>query len=126
MRLMLDTTFVIDHLRGDPQATRLFERLAEGGDPLYICDIVVCETYSGVHPGDEARVDRFFRYIEFVQPGPDAARHAGAWRAEALRGGRSLSAADALVASAADAVDAAVLTRNIRHLELTPVRVESY
>lgn len=126
MRLMLDTTFVIDQLRGDPQATRLFERLAEGGDPLYICDIVVCETYAGVHVGDESRVDRFFRYIEFVQPGPDAARQAGAWRAEALRGGRSLSVADALVASAADAVGAAVLTRNIRHFALTPVRVETY
>jgi hypothetical protein len=34
--------------------------------------------------------------------------------------------ADALVAAAADAVDAAVLTRNIVDFVLTPVRVETY
>ena len=126
MRLMLDTTFVIDQLRGDQAATTLFGRLAEAGDPLFICDVVVCETYAGVHPGDEERLDRLFSYIEFVQPGPDSARAAGTWRAEALRRGRSLSAADALVASAADAVGAAVLTRNVRDFALTPVRVETY
>ena len=126
MRLMLDTTFVIDQLRRDPQATQLFERLAEGGDSLYVCDIVVCETYAGTHSGGQAQVDRFFQFLEFVQPGPDAARQAGAWRAEALRGGRSLSAADALIASAAEAVGAAVLTRNVRDFALTPVRVETY
>ena len=91
MRLMLDTTFVIDHLRQDPQATQLFQRLAEGGDSLYVCDIVVCETYAGTHPGGQTQVDRFFRFLEFVQPGPDAARQAGAWRAEALRGARIFS-----------------------------------
>jgi predicted nucleic acid-binding protein len=123
---MLDTTFVIDQLRGDPAATALFERLAEAGDPLYICDVVVCETYAGVHPGDEARVDRLFRYIEYVQAGPIAAREAGQWRAEALRRGRTLSAPDALVAATADAVDAAVLTRSVSHFALTPVRVETY
>ena len=126
MRLMLDTTFVIDHLRQDPQAAQLFQRLAEGGDSLYVCDIVVCETYAGTHPGGQTQVDRFFRFLEFVQPGPDAARQAGAWRAEALRGGRSLSAADALIASAAEAVGAAVLSRNVRDFALTPVRVETF
>jgi len=34
--------------------------------------------------------------------------------------------ADALIASAAVAIDAAVLTRNVRDFALTPVRVETY
>ena len=51
---------------------------------------------------------------------------AGEWRADALATGKSLSASDALVASAANAVGATVLTRNVRHFSLTPVRIETY
>lgn len=126
MRLMLDTTFVIDHLRGDPAAVRLFAQLAEGGDPLFICDVVVCEAWAGAHRTDDPGMDAFLRYLEFIQPGPGAARLAGIWRARARAQGRSLSAADALIASAANAVDAAVLTRNVGDFALTPVRVETY
>lgn len=126
MRLMLDTTFVIDHLRGDAAAVRLLAQLAEGGDPLFVCDVVVCEAWAGAHRADDPGVDAFLRYLEFIQPGPDAARLAGIWRAQALRQGQSLSAADALIASAANAVEAAVLTRNVRDYALTPVRIETY
>jgi predicted nucleic acid-binding protein len=37
-----------------------------------------------------------------------------------------LSLADALIAAAADAAGAMVLTRNTRDFALTPVRVDSY
>jgi predicted nucleic acid-binding protein len=51
---------------------------------------------------------------------------AGRWRTEARALGRRLSLEDALVAAAAHASDAAVLTRNVRDFALTPVRVETY
>lgn len=126
MRLMLDTTFVIDHLRGDEAALSTYARLAEESDQIYVCDVVVCEAWAGTHDPADPRVERFLRYLEFVQPGPDSARKAGTWRSDALRRGRSLSAADALIAAAAASLDAAVLTRNVRDFELTPVRVETY
>ncbi len=68
----------------------------------------------------------FLEPIEFVQPGPDAAMVAGRWRADARRTGRHIGLADALIASAADAADATVLTRNIRDFTLTPFRIETY
>ena len=64
--------------------------------------------------------------VEFIQPGPESALMAGDWRRQAHERGRQLSLPDALVASAAAAVDAAVLTRNVRDFALTPVRVETY
>jgi predicted nucleic acid-binding protein len=51
---------------------------------------------------------------------------AGTWRRLAHERGYRLSLPDALIASAADAVDAAVLTRNVRDFALTPVRIETY
>lgn len=126
MRLMLDTTFVIDHLRGVPAAIDRFARLAGGGDPLFLCDVVACEAWAGTRDAADPTVEQLLRYLEFVQPGPEWARLAGTWRSQALAGGRTLSAADALIASAAESVGAAVLTRNVRDFALTPVRVETY
>jgi len=126
MRLMLDTTFVIDHLRGDPAAVAMFARLAEAGDDIYVCDVVVCEAWAGTHDPDDPRVESFLRYLEFIAAGPVDARLAGIWRAKALSAGKALSASDALIASAANAVGAAVLTRNVRHFSLTPVPVLPY
>jgi predicted nucleic acid-binding protein len=51
---------------------------------------------------------------------------AGRWRAEARRRGRTLSLPDALIAAAAVAMDATVITRNVRDFALTPAVVESY
>lgn len=47
-------------------------------------------------------------------------------RAEVRESGQVLGLPDALIAAAAFHVGGAVLTRNVRDFELTPVRVETY
>lgn len=126
MRRFLDTTFVIDYLRGLPAAVDRFARLIEDGADLYVNEIVACETRTGLRAKDAAVLDAFLRPIEFVQPGPDVAVRAGSWRAAARARGFQLSLPDALIASTADALDAAVLTRNIRDFSLTSARIETY
>lgn len=126
MRVLLDTTFVIDHLRAVPAAVDRLSALVADGDPLFINEVVVCEAWAGAHDPHDPALTALLRFVEFIQPGPDAARLAGRWRADARRQGRSLATADALIAAAADTLNAAVLTRNIRDFALTPVRVETY
>jgi predicted nucleic acid-binding protein len=88
--------------------------------------VVVTECWSGAHEDRDRDLESFLQFIEFVQPGPDAARAAGRWRADARRRGWALSMTDALIAAAADSVGATVLTRNVRDFSLTPVPVERY
>ncbi len=126
MRYILDTSFVIDHLRGDAIAVARFAALVESGDEPFICDVVACEAWSGAHEDDDRDLVALLRFVEFVQAGPDQARRAGRWRADALRKGWTLSAPDALIAASAEAVDAAILTRNVRDFALTQARVETY
>ena len=126
MRLLLDSAFVIDHMRGLPEAVARYRDLFEAGDEPLVNEIVVCEVRAGTKAADLPMLHAFLEPVEFIQPGPDAALIAGAWRDLARARGHHLSLADALVAAAADAVDASVLTRNVRHFELTPVRVETY
>jgi tRNA(fMet)-specific endonuclease VapC len=126
MRYLIDTTFVIDHLRGDRATLGLMARLVEQGDDLFVNEVVVAECWSGAHEDRDRDLESFLQFIEFVQPGPDAARAAGRWRADARRRGWALSMTDALIAAAADSVGATVLTRNVRDFSLTPVPVERY
>jgi predicted nucleic acid-binding protein len=126
MRIMLDSAFVIDHLRGEPSAVERFRRMFEDGDDPLTNEIVVCEVRAGLRVSDLPRLAAFLDPIEFVQPGSDTALQAGAWRADVRSRGRTLSLADALIASAAVANDAVVLTRNVRDFLLTPARVEEY
>lgn len=123
---MLDSAFVIDHLRGLPVAVDRYRQMFEAGDEACTNEIVVCEVRAGTGDRDLPSLLAFFEPVEFIQPGPEAAMLAGAWRDLARRQGHQLSLADALIAAAAEAIDAAVLTRNVRHFALTPVRIETY
>jgi predicted nucleic acid-binding protein len=126
MYLMLDSTFVIDLMRGDPAARRRLGKIYEDGDEPYLNDVVLCEVRTGLLPKDVEHFEQTVRYLAFVQPGPEVATRAGEWRADARRLGRALSLGDALIASAAQSLKAAVLTRNVSDFRLTPVRVEIY
>ena len=126
MRLLLDSTFVIDHLRGVPAAVDGMAGIFENGDEPFVTEVVVCEVRAGLRAEDERFLVALLEPIEFVQPGPDQALTAGRWRAELRARGRTLSLADSLIATAADSIGAAVLTRNVRDFTLTPVLVRSY
>ena len=126
MRYLLDTSFLIDYLRGDAAAITRFGSLFDGGDHLLVNEVVVCELATGARSDAEPDLLAILEPLEFIQPGPDVALLAGRWRATALRDGRTLSLADALIAAAADASGATVLTRNVRDFGLTRTPVESY
>lgn len=126
MRILVDSAFVIDFLNGVPAAAVRWREVFEAGDQPVVNEIVVCEVSTGLKPWELRDFDAFLEPVEFVQPGPDAALLAGRWRAEARATGRTLGLADALIAAAAVADNAAVLTRNTRDFALTPVRLITY
>ena len=126
MRYLLDTAFLIDHMRGDVGARVRMLDLWEHATAIYVNEIVVCELVAGLAVKDVPDGEALIRPLEFIQPGPESALLAGRWRGDALRSGRTLSLADALIAAAAQAVSATVLTRNVRDFSLTPVPVEAY
>lgn len=126
MRLMLDSTFVIDLLDGVRAAKARHRTMFEAGDEPFVNEVVVCEVRAGLRPRDVANLAGILEPVEFIQPGPESAVLAGEWRRDAHERGYRLSLPDALIASAAAAIDAAVLTRNLKDFALTPVRVETY
>jgi len=126
MRILADSAFVIDYLKGVPEAEARWDAVFADGDEPIVNEIVVCEVSAGLRARDVRRFEAFLEPVEFVQPGPDTALLAGRWRAEARAAGRTLGLADAIIAAAAYADHAAVLTRNTRDFALTPVRLVTY
>jgi predicted nucleic acid-binding protein len=126
MFLILDSTFVIDHLKGDLGANARWHRMFEEGDQPVVTEVVVCEVRTGLRERDEAILERMLIPTEFVQPERETAMLAGRWRAEMRESGRTLGLPDALIAAAAFHLGGGVLTRNVRDFALTPVRVETY
>jgi len=126
MRYFLDTSFVIDYLRGHGAAGERFRQLFEDGAQLCVNEIVLCEAATGATTDSDPDLAALIEPLEFIQPGPDAALAAGTWRRQARRAGHTLDLADSLIAAAAVFSDAAVLTRNVRDFALTPARIETY
>ena len=125
MRFLLDSTFLIDYLGREPSAVGRWRELFEAGHEPVLDAVVVCEVRAGLVAADEPRLAALLEPSEFVQPEPASALRAGTWRQEARARRRTLPLADALIAAAADASDAVVMTRNARDFALTPVRVET-
>lgn len=126
MKLLLDSTFVVDLLEGLPAAVARQRAMFESGDEPFVNEVVVCEVRAGMRNRDQPILIGILEPVEFIQAGPQTAMLAGEWRRLAHERGSHLRLSDALIASAADAVDAAVLTRNVRDFALTPVRIETY
>ena len=125
-RFLLDTTFIIDHLRGKPEAVRKLRGLVESGDLAFVNDVVTAEAWAGAPTDDDHDLTVLLQFLEFIAPDSDHARRAGRWRAVARSAGRDLGIADALIGASADASRATVLTRNARDFALIPVQIEDY
>ena len=78
MRYLLDTTVLIDHAAGWPEAIRLIDQLFGEPHDLLVCDAVVTEALSKGGDREANAIGRLIDALEYVSTHPDAARWAGA------------------------------------------------
>ena len=121
--VLLDTTTLIDALRGRPAADRI-RQLRSAGDRPYTCAINVEELFRGVRPSEEVSVNRFLNGLQVAPLGRIQGEQAGRWRRQFARRGVSLSQADCLVAAAALAVGARLATGNPRDFPMKGLVVD--
>lgn len=122
-QLLLDSTVLIDLLRGRPAVQRVLTQRQSGDIPL-TSSINVEEIVRGVHPREQERVRTLFDGLRIVPIGRAQAERAGAWRREHAGRGITLSQADCLVAAAAWSVGAVLATANVKDFPMAELRVE--
>jgi predicted nucleic acid-binding protein len=123
--VLLDTTVLIDALRGRPAAARVL-RLRSAGDVPWVCAINVEEIHRGIRPGEERTVRRLLEALRVAPLGRDEGERAGAWRREYAAQGVTLSQADCLIAAAAVSVNATLATGNPRDFPMAEVDVDHW
>lgn len=125
MRYLLDTTVLIDHVRGRPSAVAIVRDLFSEPNDLCVCDAIVAEAGSSGSDEHLEAIEAMVTALEFVATHPDAARWAGASRRR-LRQTSPRRLGDAIIAGVAWFHDATVVTRNPRDFEIQGVRVLAY
>lgn len=129
--MILDTTFVIDVLNGDPSAERRRIELDERGDAA-VSAVSVFELAEGAYLSDRtddelATILEFLTRLHVLPVDGEIALLAGELSAELIGRGERVEAEDVLIAATAVKNDESILTRNVDHFErLEGVAVESY
>jgi predicted nucleic acid-binding protein len=123
--LLLDTTVLIDVLRGRGAAARLLG-LRSSGDVPFVCCINVEEIWRGLQAGEEDGAARLVGGLRIAPLGAGEGRRAGRWRREAAAMGITLSQADCLIAAAAVGVRARLATGNPKHFPMEELAVEHW
>jgi predicted nucleic acid-binding protein len=123
--LLLDTTVLVDALRGRPAARRLLE-LRSTGEVPWICAINVEEVHRGLRPGEEAGAARLLQALRIAPLGREEGERAGTWRREAAARGVTLAQADCLIAGAAVSVGARLATGDPKDFPMPDLHVEPW
>jgi predicted nucleic acid-binding protein len=123
--LLLDTTVLIDALRGLSAAERL-RGLRESEQLPYICAVNVEEVLRGARAEEEAAVATFLGGLRIAPLGRAEGGLAGRWRRDFARDGIALAQADCLIAAAAVGVGARLATGNPRHFPMSELEVEHW
>jgi predicted nucleic acid-binding protein len=123
--LLLDSTVLIDHLRGRGAADRV-EARALGGDLLATTAINVEEIARGLRPREQGAAEALLSGLIELPLGIDEGRQAGTWRREFAARGTSLSQADCLIAAAALSAGAHLATGNPDDFPMAELVVEPW
>ena len=101
MRLLLDTTVLIDVVRNKKQRRELLADLVDDGHTLTTSALNIAELYSGMRPNEEPFAAHFLGDLEILDVSREIARTAGQLRNSWARKGRTLKLADTIVAATA-------------------------
>ena len=124
--VLLDTTVLIDVLRGRHGALRRLASLQRQGDLPFTCAVNVEEVFRGLRPEETDAAADLFGGVRIAPLGMAEGRAAGIWRRAFAGRGVTITQADALVAAAAVGVGARLATGNVRHFPMPELAVEEW
>lgn len=121
MRVCLDTSVIIDHLRSFPPAVVLIEDLIRRDAELHSSTVVRTEVLAGMRPSEEHKTRLFLDLVEWHAVDVPASEGAGALGREHLPANNGIDTPDLLLAELTRRLGAEMLTTNAKHFrEMVP------
>ena len=118
MRVLVDSSVLIDHLRGYAPATGLLVPLVRAGDELWSVTPVRIEIIAGMRPGEEAGTRALLDQLRWLEVDVDLADHAGEMARGYVRTHPGVDTVDYLLAAGTARLAASLLTVNVGHFPM--------
>lgn len=118
MKRLVDTSILIDHLRGQKQAVDLLVSFAKGGDELWSVTIVRTEVLAGMRRGEEWMTHRLLDRFRWQDVTTEVADGAGALARQFAKAHAGIDTVDYVLASAARLLGADLVTLNVKHFPM--------
>jgi predicted nucleic acid-binding protein len=122
---LVDTSVLVDYLRGHPAAAVVLER-ERSEAPLLASEITRLEVLAGMRPAEEDATRSLLSTLRWVPVDQDVAEEAGALGRRWLPSHHTIDGADLAIAATAVRTGALLLTRNVRHFPMFPALLAPY
>lgn len=120
---LLDTTVIIDHLRGNDRVTAFLEEIGLKGDTAGCCCINIAEVYSGILEKERAKTDRFINSLYYYEVTRLISKTAGQLRQKYSKKGMTPATSDVIIAATTLTFSLILVNKNIKHYPFPDIRV---
>lgn len=118
MTILVDTSVLVDHLRGDDSARQALHGALRGGERLSCSVVTKVEVLAGMRPREEAATRRLLDALHWIDVDGAVAEKAGLMANRYLRSHPGVDPVDFIIAATAELHDASLWTRNVKHFPM--------
>jgi len=126
VKLLIDTSVLIDHLRDDARAVELLIAANERGDELWGSVVTRTEILRGMRSAERVRTVRLLDSLSWVEVSIVIADRAGELARSYRRSHPGIDLADFTIAASTESLPARLVTRNVKHFPMVPLLESAY
>lgn len=115
---VVDTSVLIDHLRGDSRAIQLLVDLARSGAVLWSVTPVRTEVLAGMRPKEEAATRELLDAIRWHEVTVPVADRAGELACRFMKSHPGVDTVDYLLAATVETLEGRLYTQNVKHFPI--------
>ena len=115
---LVDTSILIDHLRGLTQARTLLEDELSAGEPLFASVLTKVEVLAGALPREDRSTKILLAALVWVEVSDSIAERAGELARKYLRSNPGVDIVDYVIAATAESLDLTLWTLNVKHFPM--------
>ncbi|MDE2670648.1 MAG: type II toxin-antitoxin system VapC family toxin [Chloroflexota bacterium] len=120
MTLVVDTSVLIQVLRGDTDAQSALEFAIRSGDRVTASVLSRVEVLAGMRPDEAHETQRLFESLEWIGVDSELADRAGELASSYLRSHPGIDPVDYVIAATSEHLGAALWTHNLKHFPMFP------
>ncbi len=120
MAIVVDTSVLIDHLRGEEAAREALRGATAAGERLVASVLTRVEVLAGMRAPEERATRRLLDSLDWIEVDDELAERAGMLANRLLPSHPGVDPVDYVIAATAERLDARLWTRNVRHFPMFP------